>query len=876
MTLGSFRWAIPQNSSDLSLTPIASKVCNWCTLVCTIMSVWVHMFYEYADVTSDGFDEDASVQWFLQFTAIMSVAGFLYELGFATTLVQMGLDTVFQDDLTFRRRLRLNKKLLFVFACLAATYILMSTGNHVMHKGWLAEYYGAHQVVNSFRFIDWTICSPIIMSTAGQLDHAPDGSPRNALIQSSVLVGVCCGIAGQALIVKDVFAAWALLFMAYLSFLAVNVEQLTFACYIKDAGSSGKLRSGLIFSLVFMMWVYGIFYLLPFWGLFSAGFEIKFYCCGDVAFKILTSMIMMTSEDLAAAGEIRVRTHTLAHDLQSLIQTAAVPIISINDKGQVVDWNMKAAKLTGLPSDLAMGKNLISMLGTGRDADADDLIRRALLGEAGGTLQTILNPLQLEGLDHNNLHLNKASLVLSATPRRFRAGHGRGVTLVGYDLTEVAAYREAEKRKVNFMAIVSHELRSPLHGIIGLTEHLCGEEKDPGKLRMLTLVANCANRLLDLVVNIMEMVSMVSVTADSKTKPVKQLSRDPVKLGKIIDEIVVLVSRSTDKNRQSLVKKGVELVSLVKDLPIIEADAHKCSQVFYNIITNACKFTLKGSIVVSSLRDPEGNWVEISVKDTGKGIAQGSLERIFMPFEQEDNSMIRGYQGVGLGLSIAHEVVRRHGGFIEVESEVDVGTTFTVRLPVVAADCTADLVEQPVPEKVPNYEREDSSAGPSSQELDSRPKVFSVDDCPTNQEVIQNMFGSTFDVNVAMSGEEAINYLQNCDKLPDVMLLDVMMPVMSGFEVCRYVREKMHIPSTRLPILMLSAATQSASIIEGFECGANDYISKPCDKHMVIARVHAALRIKNQHQRELDRAAGRATHSPPDDGTNGCLQPRRA
>eukprot|EP00927_Polykrikos_kofoidii_P082177 TRINITY_DN8100_c0_g2_i1.p1 TRINITY_DN8100_c0_g2~~TRINITY_DN8100_c0_g2_i1.p1 ORF type:complete len:884 (-),score=155.00 TRINITY_DN8100_c0_g2_i1:123-2774(-) len=877
-------WPIPQNvSGDLKLTPITSKVCNWCSVVCVIMFIWVHIFCEYADVRPAVLDEDPWMAWFLRLTATLALAGFFYEFGFAITINLMDWEKVFQDDLVSRRRLRLNRKMVFVFMFLTTVYTLMATDIQVVHKGWIAEYYGGHQIVYTLRFIEWTICAPIVLSVPGQLDHAPDGSPRNGIIPSALLTGVYCSISWQGLVVKDIWVAWALIIWAFVSFFVASVEQLAFAWHIKDKGKSGKLKGAMIVYLVIVIGIYGVIYLLPIPGWISATFENKFYCIGDISFKILTSVSLLVSEDLAANNEMRIRALTVAEDLRSLIETAAVPIISMNDKGQITEWNAKAANLTGLPSDLAIGKNLIRMLGVGSQAEAEAVTRQVLAGETAGSLETTLNPSQVEGLDHKELRLNRVTLVLSITPRRNKAGHVKGVTLVGYDLTEVAAFREAETRKVNFMAIVSHELRSPLHGIIGLMEHLCEGEGDSGKLRFMKLVSNCANRLLDLVVNIMEMASMVSKNANSTTKPVKQLSRDPVELSKIIDEILVLVGRSTDKNRQSLLKKGVELVSEVKDLPIIEADAHQCSQVFYNIITNACKFTITGKIVVSGQVDPECNWVEVSVTDTGKGISRGSLERIFEPFEQEDNSLIRGYQGVGLGLSIAHEVVQRHGGFITVESEVDVGTTFTVRLPVVMADYTPEVVEEPVVQepvgempsmdekRAPNVQSEVSGAGPVS-----RPKILSVDDDPTNQEVIQSALGSKFDVDVVLGGEEALDYLKNCDKLPDLMLVDVMMPGVSGFDVCRYVREEMHLSPTQFPILMVSASSRTVSMVDALESGANNYVSKTFDRQVLVAYVEATLRMKDQFQREFDQAAGSATDELVNEGTDGGLRRRRA
>jgi DNA-binding response OmpR family regulator len=138
-----------------------------------------------------------------------------------------------------------------------------------------------------------------------------------------------------------------------------------------------------------------------------------------------------------------------------------------------------------------------------------------------------------------------------------------------------------------------------------------------------------------------------------------------------------------------------------------------------------------------------------------------------------------------------------------------------------------------------------------------KPKILSVDDDATNQELIKRTLGSRYDVDVAMDGYEALNYLKSCNRAPDVMLLDVMMPGLSGFDVCRAVRQEMHIPPVRLPILMLSASAEAESIAAGLDSGANDYITKPFHKQILTAHVEAALRLSHWHKQELDQAAGR-------------------
>eukprot|EP00425_Heterocapsa_triquetra_P042193 CAMPEP_0195088488 /NCGR_PEP_ID=MMETSP0448-20130528/28045_1 /TAXON_ID=66468 /ORGANISM="Heterocapsa triquestra, Strain CCMP 448" /LENGTH=215 /DNA_ID=CAMNT_0040122143 /DNA_START=1 /DNA_END=645 /DNA_ORIENTATION=- len=215
---------------------------------------------------------------------------------------------------------------------------------------------------------------------------------------------------------------------------------------------------------------------------------------------------------------------------------------------------------------------------------------------------------------------------------------------------------------------------------------------------------------------------------------------------------------------------------------------------------------------------------------------------------------MRGYQGIGLGLSIAYEVVKRHGGNISVTSKVGVGTTFTVRMPTVMEAEPIPVEEDPMPstpamrrpeqqedpkpstpavhrpEQQDTITRDAQSMSPQTTKSapettpERKPVILNVDDDQVNQEVIRRSLGDKYEVHVAMDGQEALDYLSECETLPDVVLLDVMMPGMTGFEVCKRVRQQMNIPETVLPILMLSATTQDAAIIEGFASGCNDYI----------------------------------------------------
>jgi class 3 adenylate cyclase len=473
------------------------------------------------------------------------------------------------------------------------------------------------------------------------------------------------------------------------------------------------------------------------------------------------------------------------------------------------------------------------------------------------------------------------------------------------------------------MGTVSHELRSPLHGICGLAACLEKGEQDEKRRKQIGMVRSCSTRLLDLVVNIMDM-------AAQRNERHKSLAKDPVHLVAIVDEVVALIACAQDKAMQPLLSEDCKLVNKVAGtaLPLVEGDSYKLTQVFFNLLTNACKFCRRGHIEVTAETDRAERLVRISVSDTGIGIAPGALKRIFEPFEQEDSTVGRCFEGIGLGLSVSEGVVRQHGGEISVKSVQGQGSVFTVSLPFLSdaaplPETMSSSQSLPVtPEDAPVCP-DPASASAASQELavfraprrrpslsqaysmmageqvqvdaamparraddaglartkptsgltpdvqiapqpharigvattiTARPVVLSVDDDAVNQEVVISALAE-YEVHTAMDGAAALRYFAKNSRIPDVVLLDIMMPGMSGYEVCTEIRNQLQLPASTLPIIMLSAKEPAAeSTIQGLGYGCNDYIEKPFDVSVLKARVSTALQVKRLHQVEIEHA----------------------
>lgn len=397
--------------------------------------------------------------------------------------------------------------------------------------------------------------------------------------------------------------------------------------------------------------------------------------------------------------------------------------------------------------------------------------------------------------------------------------------------------RQVDRLKDEFLANTSHELRTPLNGIIGLAESLADGAAGPLPERVaadLGMIASSGRRLAHLVNDILDYARLKHEQLELQLKPVGLAG---------VADVVLSVS-------QPLVgRKPIRLVNDISpDTPPVLADENRVQQVMYNLVGNAIKFTEAGVITVSTEPAPSDNgYVSVTVTDTGIGIPADRLDRIFESFEQVDGSIAREYGGTGLGLSITRQLVELHGGIIQVRSTPGQGSAFTFTLPVsgeqpaapvepaLPATSLAGLESQPVEVELRLVNTvQPAAGGPFS--------ILVVDDEPVNQRVLANYLAlHNYTITPAMSGPEALRLVEEGLR-PDLVLLDVMMPRMSGLEVCRRLRQRYSM--SQLPILMLTAKNQPQDLVAGLEAGANDYLPKPFDRRELMARVNTLLALK--------------------------------
>ncbi len=404
--------------------------------------------------------------------------------------------------------------------------------------------------------------------------------------------------------------------------------------------------------------------------------------------------------------------------------------------------------------------------------------------------------------------------------------------------------KEFDRLKDEFLANTSHELRTPLNGIIGIGEFVLEGSKDlePSTRSNLATIVSSARRLSNLVNDILDFSKIRHHNLELQAKAVDLRG---------VVEVVVTLVRVLAKN------KNIELVNAVPpDLPPVRADENRLQQILYNLIGNAIKFTESGTVEISAGVVCEGveedcstanrdKWkhIEIAVCDTGIGIPEDKLDRIFESFEQGEGSTARKYGGTGLGLAVTKQLVELHGGNIWVRSTPGVGSRFMFALSI-SSEPVADNAENMAVSAVRYLEGEmevsvDGALVDNSADGDFH--ILIVDDEPVNIQVLNNYLkANNYKVTQASNGREALSALDGEADF-DLILLDVMMPNMSGYEVCAKVRER-H-PAEHLPILMLTAKNQVADLVAGFEFGANDYLTKPFAKDELLTRIKTHIKL---------------------------------
>jgi len=517
--------------------------------------------------------------------------------------------------------------------------------------------------------------------------------------------------------------------------------------------------------------------------------------------------------------------------LAAVLDTAVDGVVIIDGRGIVERVNPAIEKMFGHAARDLVGRNVSILMPSPHRERHDEYIMRYL---ASGEARVIGIGRELEGLRRDGttfpLELSLSEVRDEGAERRF-AGVIRDITL---RKQAEEALRRADALKDEFLANTSHELRTPLNGIIGIGQSMLDGATGPlsdEQRRNLGMIVASGRRLGNLVNDLLDF---------SKLRHEKiELRSRPTDLHALTD-LVLTVSRALVGRRPLRLFNRID-----PGVPLVEADDERVQQILFNLVGNAVKFTPAGAVEVSARSDQ--GWLQVTVSDTGPGIARERFERIFELFTQGDGSAIREQGGTGLGLAITRQLVGLHGGTIRVESELGSGSHFTFGLPLsrttramLAApdreetEVSRVLADLHLPSTLPAQQPVPTGRGGGY-------RILVVDDEPVNVQTLVNYLTlANYDVVTAATGQEALDYLAGGDAC-DLVLLDVMMPRLSGFEVCQRIRET-YSPA-ELPVVLLTAKNRVSDLVSGFSAGANDYLTKPFAGDELLARVNVHLEL---------------------------------
>ncbi|SFA88475.1 Histidine kinase-like ATPase domain-containing protein [Cohnella sp. OV330] len=403
--------------------------------------------------------------------------------------------------------------------------------------------------------------------------------------------------------------------------------------------------------------------------------------------------------------------------------------------------------------------------------------------------------------------------------------------------------RQADKEKDDFLASTSHELKNPLHGMLGIAQSVLDGSRaklDDRSQRKIELMLSVGRRMSMLLSDLMDLSAFKMSVIRIHPAPV---------------DLHAVVTGVTDMLADMAIGKNLRMTNRISpDFPPVLADENRLIQILYNLLHNALKFTERGTIDVSAAI--EAGYVRIAVADSGPGIPAEALNRIFEPYEQ--GAAGAAYAGgLGIGLSIGKQLAALHGGALTASSSPGKGTVFTLSLP--HADFAASL-RPPYEEALEETAAAaDETGGGLAYRLEraeaetevarqGKIRILAVDDDPVNLDVLEGLLSPEgYELATARSAKDALLRLEQGKW--DLLISDVMMPNMSGYELTRIVRSRF--PLAELPILLLTARNHPEDIASGFRAGANDYLAKPVEPTELRYRVKALTDLRQSVRERL-------------------------
>jgi PAS domain S-box-containing protein len=511
----------------------------------------------------------------------------------------------------------------------------------------------------------------------------------------------------------------------------------------------------------------------------------------------------------------------------SLIEASLDPLVTISPEGKITDMNHATVNITGITREKLTGTDFF-------DYFTDPQKAREVYQEVFANGSVADYPLTLRHKDGK-----LTDVLFNGSVYKDDKGKVIGVVIVARDitdqkriateLTEAIVFAElatqlaeeaklkaenatriaenAVKAKQQFLSNMSHEIRTPMNAIIGFTKVLLKTNLSEKQKEYLTSIKLSGDALIVLINDILD---LAKVDAGKMT-----FEQIPFKMSQSISAMLHLFETKIQEKNLTLIKEYDDRIP-----DVLVGDPVRLHQIILNLVSNAVKFTSKGNISVNVKlvsEDDEKVTIRFSISDTGIGIAKDKMDKIFENFQQASSGTARLYGGTGLGLAIVKQLVEPQHGTISVKSKIDVGSTFSFILPFQKTKADVEIVPQLV-------------------ELDpgiTNIKVLVVEDIALNQLLMRTLldeFG--FECEIATNGKIAIEMLQA--KSYDIILMDLQMPEMNGFETTEYIR---HTMNSLVPIIALTADVTTADLAKCKAVGMNDYIAKPVDDRLLYSKI---------------------------------------
>ncbi|GGD80289.1 hypothetical protein GCM10011514_50420 [Emticicia aquatilis] len=538
--------------------------------------------------------------------------------------------------------------------------------------------------------------------------------------------------------------------------------------------------------------------------------------------------------------EKRVTELRIANYARILIEASLDPLFTISPEGKITDLNNASVNITGLSREKLIGTDFFDYFTEPEKARAgyQEIFAKGFVSDFPLTISDHkLTDVLFNGSVYNDEQGNVLGVVVVArditehkriekelTEARIFAELATAIAEEAQSKAEVTRRiaEEAVKAKQQFLSNMSHEIRTPMNAIIGFTKVLLKTDLSVKQREYLTAIKMSGNALIVLINDILD---LAKVDAGKMT-----FEEIPFKMASSISAMLHLFETKIQEKNLKL------LIEYDKKIPdVLVGDPVRLHQIILNLVSNAVKFTTRGSITVNvciSSEDKESVNIEFSVADTGIGISESKIDNIFDNFQQATSGTARLYGGTGLGLAIVKQLVEKQGGSTHVKSKVDEGSTFSFTLSFKKTKAEAETINE-----IMEFDDEAKNI-----------KVLVVEDMALNQLLMKTLlddFG--FECDITANGKIAIEKLKQ--KSYDIILMDLQMPEMNGFEATEYIRNTMH---STTPIIALTADVTTVDLAKCKAVGMNDYVAKPLDERLLYSKIVSLVKSSMKvNQKEI-------------------------